>query len=56
MTIHVAKRVKGLVYGRYAVLSQVWNHPFNRGSRLKSDPGTIFCGMPSATRWTHATS
>ena len=36
MTIHVAKRVKGLVYGRYAVLSQVWNHPFNRGSRLKA--------------------
>jgi FkbM family methyltransferase len=36
MAVHMAKRVKGLVYGRYAVLSQVWNHPFNRGSRLRA--------------------
>jgi FkbM family methyltransferase len=36
MAIHLAKRVQGLVYGRYAVLSQVWNHPLNRGSRLKA--------------------
>ena len=36
MAVHLAKRIKGLVYGRYAVLSQVWNHPLNRGSRLKA--------------------
>ena len=36
MAVHLAQRVKGIVYGRYAVLSQVWNHPFNRGSRLKA--------------------
>jgi FkbM family methyltransferase len=36
VAVHVTKRIKGLVYGRYAVLSRVWNHPFNRGSRLKA--------------------
>jgi FkbM family methyltransferase len=36
MAVHLAKRVKGLVLGRYAVLSQVWNHPLNRGSRSKA--------------------
>lgn len=34
MALHVQERLKGLILGRYAVLSEVWNHPLNRGSRL----------------------
>ena len=29
-------RVKGFMLGRIAVLSAVWNHPLNRGSRTKA--------------------
>jgi FkbM family methyltransferase len=29
-------RIKGFIVGRFAVLSAVWNHPLNRGSRTKA--------------------
>lgn len=30
------QRIKGIVSGRAAVLSSVWNHPLNRGSRVRA--------------------
>jgi FkbM family methyltransferase len=30
------QKLKGVVYGRSAVLAAVWNHPLNRGSRVRA--------------------